>query len=367
MDIKRLILIAGASLCVLVAYTAENIAMDRVARWIEVDQDGYLWWSEEWMQLFEANNFVDRGKGRILLTGSSEVREGFLFDEFESELHGFEVYNNAYSNHTLQTLMVVLQYIESAYGPSAVPDKIVLGVAPLFLLDEPSIDRSYLPKVIDRYSPFFNLDTGSRPVRLVSKGWRDSLEARYRYLTHQSRRFQGTMRGLMRFGVLTVAPGMADSQWIQYGLVPSKYHHLPPIDQRKQLQEVRRDIPSPPDPVVFAATARMEWAMLSAFVADHDIDLYVVNMPQTTLLLDDYYSETYDGYMQLLRNLAGDVPFLDLARFLQDDEFYDTLHPNLLAARRVSKRVAQFVRETDAVRHRASLGRDAGSIVHTQP
>ena len=200
MDIKRLILIAGASLCVLVAYTAENIAMDRVARWIEVDQDGYLWWSEEWMQLFEANNFVDRGKGRILLTGSSEVREGFLFDEFESELHGFEVYNNAYSNHTLQTLMVVLQYIESAYGPSAVPDKIVLGVAPLFLLDEPSIDRSYLPKVIDRYSPFFNLDTGSRPVRLVSKGWRDSLEARYRYLTHQSRRFQGTMRGLMRFG-----------------------------------------------------------------------------------------------------------------------------------------------------------------------
>ena len=57
--------------------------MDRTAGWVEVEQDGYLWWSEEWMQLFGAENFVDHGRNRILLIGSSEAREGFLFDEFE--------------------------------------------------------------------------------------------------------------------------------------------------------------------------------------------------------------------------------------------------------------------------------------------
>src|SRR5262245_35921708 len=120
-DFKRLRLIAAAVMCVLLAYVGANAAMDRLARWVEVKQDGYLWWREEWMQLFGAENFVDRGRNRILLAGSSEVREGFLFDEFEAELPGFEVYNNALSNHTLEMLLIVLQYIETAYGPSAMP------------------------------------------------------------------------------------------------------------------------------------------------------------------------------------------------------------------------------------------------------
>ena len=122
-----------ASACALAAYIGANMTMDQVARRVEVDQDGYLWWSEEWLQLFGAQNFVDRGKGRILLSGSSEGREAFLFDEFEAELHGFEVYNNAYSTHTFTTFLLVLRYIETVYGPSAMPQKIVLGVTPLFV------------------------------------------------------------------------------------------------------------------------------------------------------------------------------------------------------------------------------------------
>jgi hypothetical protein len=297
------------------------------------------------MQLFGADNFVDRGKDRILLTGSSEVREAFLFDEFESELQGFEVYNNALSNHTLETLLIVLQYIETEHGPSAMPQKIVLGVTPLFLLDQPSIDRSYLPRVIDRYSPFVSVDIGSRPARLLPKGWFDSFVSRYRYLTHQSRRYKGALRGVMRASVLTVAPGLADRQWMRSGLVPSKYHHLRPIDQREQLRELRRAQPSPPNPVELAPTVRREWSTLREFVVNHDIELYVVNMPQSTFLLDDYYAGMYDEYRQLLRSVTDDVPFLDLARSLQDDEFYDVAHVNLVAARRTSRRVARFVRD----------------------
>jgi hypothetical protein len=346
---KRLLLIAGASMCVLIAYIGTNVVMASAARWVEVEQGGYLWSQEEWMQLFEADNFVGRGRGRILLAGSSEVREGFLVDEFEAELTEFDVYNNAFSNHTLETLIVVLQYLETAYGPSAMPQKIVLGVTLPFLLDVPPINsnRSYLAGVIDRYSPFVSLDVASRPGRLVRKGWLESLVSRYRYLTHQSRRYRGAVRGVMRWGVLTVAPGLTDRPRLQFGLVPSRNHHRPPIDQREQLQAMRRVLPPPPDPVALEGTVRMQWAMLVDFVANHHIDLYVVNMPQSTFLLNDYYVEMYGDYERLLRSVVGDVPYLDLARSVRDDEFYDVTHLNLGAARRTSRRVAQFVRKTE--------------------
>jgi hypothetical protein len=346
LDSKRLRLIAGVSMCVLFAYAGAGMAMDRTARWVEEEQDGYLWWREEWMQLFGANNFVDRGRGRILLIGSSEVREGFLFDEFEAELPEFDVHNSGFSNLTLEKLLIVLQYIETAYGPAAMPQKIVLGLTAQTLLGPPSLEESYLPAVIDRYSPLVSLDIGSQPARLVRKGRLDSLVARYHYLTHQSRRYQGALRGVMRAGILSVAPEMADRYWLRLGLVPSIYHHLPPRDKKEQLQTVRRNYPSPRDPVALAATVRTQWAMLQDFMLDHDIDLYVVNLPQPTILLNDYYKATYDDYEQLLQSIVGDVPFLDLARFLRDDEFHDVTHPNLAAARRTSRRVAQFVRES---------------------
>ena len=346
MDFKRLRLVALAALCALAAYIVVNITMDQVARRVEVQQDGYLWWSEEWMQLFGAHNFVDRGTGRILLTGSSEAREAFLDDEFEAELQGYDVYNNAYSNHTLTTLLLVLRYIETVYGPSAMPQKIVLGINPFFALDEPSLENSYLPRVINRYSAFVSVDAAQWPPRLEPKGRLDSLVSRYQLLTHQRRRYQGAMRGVMREAVVTLAPRFADQYWVRFKLVPSKYHHLPPIDQQKALKMLQQVVPAF-DPGPRADRFRQEWAMLEDVVAVHNSNLYVVNMPQSTWLLDDYFKESYDDYMQLLTSVMGDTPFLDLTHFLRDDEFYDMTHANLVAAKRVSKRVAQFVRETD--------------------
>jgi hypothetical protein len=322
--------------------------MDRIARWVEVKQEGYLWWEQEWMQLFGANNFVDRGRGRILLAGSSEVREGFLFDEFEAVLQDFDVYNNAYSNQTLETLLIVLQYIERVYGPTAMPQKIVLGVTPKFLLGEPSLDRSYLPRTINRYSPFVSVDATSQPARLTGKGRLDSLAARYRYLRHQSQRYMGALRGVMRAGILSLAPGLADRYWVRMRLVPSYYHHLPPRDPIERLQTLRRILPSPPDPIAQAATVRAQWTLLKNLAIDYEIDLYVVNMPQSTLLLDDYYVEMYAGYERLLRSLTSGAHYLNLARSLRDDDFYDMTHLKLAAARQTSRRVAQFVRETEA-------------------
>jgi hypothetical protein len=349
-------------MCVLVTYVGVNAAMDRAARWVEAEQDGYLWWKEEWMQLFGANNFVGRGRNRILLAGSSEGREGFLFDEFEAELQGFEVYNSSFSNQTLEALIVVLQYIETVYGPPAMPRKIVLGFTPLTLLDVPPLEATYLPRVIERYSPVVRLDTASRPPRLIRKGWRDSFLARFRYLTHQSRRYQGAVRGVMRASILRVNPELADRSWLRLGLVPSVYHHLPRRDPKERLRELRRLVPAPPDPVARSATVRTQWAVLKDLVVAHGIHLYVVNAPQSTLMRDDYYKTVYADYQRLLRSVVGDTPYLDLARFLHDDEFHDITHPTFAAARRMSRRVAQFIKETDAERHSPSAAPKSPSV-----
>jgi hypothetical protein len=347
-EYRRLLLIVAVSTCVLIAYGAANLAMDRLARWVEVKQNGYLWWREEWMQLFDAHNYVDRGWGRIMLAGSSEVREGFLSDEFEAELPGVDVYNGGISNNTLELLLIALQYIETAYGEAALPKRIVLGVTPLFLLGEPSVERSYLPRVINRYSPAFNLDTRSRPARLIRKAPHEALISRYRYVKHQSRRYKGALRGVMRAGVLSVAPALADRYWLRFGLVPSIYHHLPPADPKERLQALARNLPSPPDPAGKAAAVRAQWAMLRAFTIEHSIDQYVVNMPQSTLLRHDYWGSKYADYEQLLRSLTSDVYYLDLARMFGDNAFYDVTHLKLAAARQASRRVAQFVREMDS-------------------
>ena len=295
------------------------------------------------MQLFDARNFVGRGGGRVLLSGSSEVREAFLVDEIETALPGVEVYNNAYSNHTLETFLLVLQYIEAVYGSSAMPQRIVLGITPWFALNDPDIDESYLPRVIDRYSASMRVDKESQPPRLAPKGWNSSVVSRYRLLTHQSRRYRGALKELVRATVTAVAPGFADQYEMQQHLVPSRFHGLEPIDQASQLDELRRfgrtSVVTEERRRTFAA----EYAKLREFVTDNEIDLRLVNMPQSTWMVDRYFGNAYDDYRRMLASVVGDTPFLDLSRFLDDDEFYDMSHPTLSGARRVSLRVAEFV------------------------
>ena len=356
MDSKRLRLIIGASACAVLVYVVANLAMDGLARRMEVSQRAYLWWQEEWMQLFGPANFVDRGKHRILLSASSEGREGFLFDEFEAELQGSDVYNNSYSRHSLTALLLVLQYIEVAYGPSAIPRKIVVGATPEFVFNLPLIQNSYLPRVIDRYSSHVRVDLESSPPRLVPKSWLDSVAGRYFFLTHQSRRYRNALRAVRRAVIERVAPELAGSYWVRLQLVPSTYHHLPRRDQAAELKRAKRVGLAAPDPVASAESLRVEWAALERFVKDRNIDLYVVVLPQSTWWINAWYEETYDDYRRILRDVVGNTPFLDLADFLRDDEYYDMTHATLASAKRISQRVARFVRETDESRSHAGSG-----------
>ena len=67
--------------------------------------------------------------------------------------------------------------------------------------------------------------------------------------------------------------------------------------------------------------------LLSALISN--MDLYVVNMPQSTWMVDRYFEGTHDGYKQLLRSVVGDTPFLDLGRLLSDAGGRAVAHPRL--------------------------------------
>jgi hypothetical protein len=331
--------------------------MEQVAQWVEVEQNGYLWWAEEYMQLFSATNFVGRGEHRILLCGSSEGREGFLFDVMEADLPGFEVFQNSYSAGSMTTLLIMLDYIEKAYGSTAMPDKIVLGITPWFVTNRYSINESHVPTVINKYSPYYRVDRTQGELHLVPKNRLEAMVARYRLLTQQSRRYQGALRGVFRAIVTYFRPDLADAYWLRRGLVPSKYHHLPRRSNKNAAIHwvMRSKLPSI-EPGPYRETMRKEFAKLQEFTKRNGIELYVVNLPQSKWLIDEYFGASYDENVQATACLIGDTPFLDLGRFLSEEEMFDLLHPTLDGSRKVSRRVAQFVRETEAQRLVANEG-----------
>ncbi len=73
-------------------------------------------------------------------------------------------------------------------------------------------------------------------------------------------------------------------------------------------------------------------------------------MPQSRWLVEEQYGSTYDDYLKEVRIALGDTPFLDLGRFLPEDKYFDLIHPNLEGAELVSRRIAKFIRDTDAAR-----------------
>ncbi len=356
-DAPRPLLTLAVAGCALVAWIGSHLVMEPVSRWAETEAGAYLWKTEEWLQILSASNYADRGRGRLWMFGPSESREAFDAERLSAALPGLHAYQNAQSVGTLDDGLVALRYIEAEYGPTAIPDAVLLGVTTRAVANIRGVP-SPLFQALDKYSPSWGVDAEARPPVLVEKGPLAGLRSRLRFRGHQQRRYRNALACVALTTIDRVRPGGGGFTKARCNLTPYKYRHTSP-------QPLARIVAWLKEPKGFWAEAgtwrpteneariRGAFAAWRAFAARHGIELYVVNMPELSYNRGLYQPGVYDAYLSLVRECLGDTPFLDLRTALPDDEFHDWCHPRAVGAHRVSDRIAAFIAE-----HRARGSED---------
>ena len=334
-------------LCPLGALAIAVVAMEGVARWVEVNQRAYLWSQEEWLQVLTPSNYVDRGSGRILMSGSSEAREAFLDDRIREGLPGFEVYLNAFASATLTDLGLLLDYVSSEYGPSALPDKLVLGIGTRMMANFRAAPDSLLANAIDSYSPSFWVEESVDGPRLVPKTRLESVLARLRFLSHQTDRYRAATHAVRRASTIVIRPELAQDYHLKQGLTPARYHFAKgmPVERKEPYVRTTGNWPAVHKWDFLADRPRItrEARKVVAFTRCHGIELFVINMPELSINRELYEPGVYEQYLEVVREAFGSTPILDLRSLLADDEFFDVSHPSLKGAIKISDQVVDFI------------------------
>ena len=346
-----------------------------IAVWAETTTDAYPWRTSDFYRILLPSLYDDRGADRLLIAGPSEARENLLFETFDRDFPDLKAFQGAQSLGTFDDFLLSLEYAERVYGPDAAPTLLVLGVTPRFVGGIPR-GKSPLVKVIRLYSPHLDVDTGSRPSRLVEKGIVRRVICRLQFLGRQKRRY--------RAGLITLALTLAGEpilrdrdparpvyvmtpadvsrlrserglfgaafEVMRVGISPYKYHHRRSIPAETVGSWMRNPASfwytvHQWDPRDDADLIRLQFARLREYVDRHGIELFVVNMPEHPSNIEGYAPGRYESYLSLVAECVGKDRLLDLRTFLRPDEFYDAAHANYAGAVRISDRVSRFVRE----------------------
>jgi hypothetical protein len=320
-------------------------AFEQVARFAEVHLNAFLWRKDDTLRLFSAHNYVGRGRGRLMIYGPSEAREALFPEELGAAVTGLAPYQHAQSIGTLQDGLVILEYLERAYGPTAMPEALLLGITPRFVANI-RLAPSPLFTAINRFSPRFTVVEGEHPPRLVPKTPIGALHARAELLSVQPDRFRRGLFAVAASVATTVRPSLASNRRVWGPVSQAKY-----LNSRIAPDETLRgwlagDVMAAVhrwDPEAHREEILRQIGRLCAFADRFGIRLYVVNLPEMSWNRELYDAKHYASYMSIVRAALGDTPFLDLRTFIPDDEFYDTSHTMWAAGKRVSRRVAEFI------------------------
>lgn len=348
----RVRLLLGLAAGLFLTWAGLGFGLGRLAKYEESERGRYLWYMEEWLQLLQPHDFVGRGDRMIFLAGASEAREGLLYEVFGAAFPGQVVYHGAQSLGIMRSVLLQIEYIDRVYGPSGFPHRIVLGVNPRFIYNVPSLDRTPIFTAISRYSPRYDVEDTGNDYRFVEKDRVASLQARYRFLTKQTRRYRNALRAVAHDIVARVAPALADANVLTVALRPYKYHHLRPFPSEEHYAHFRSLDPVPytvdgPD----GQAVRTDAARLMQIVARNGAELYVVAMPEGAWMAPHYAGTFHDDYMELLRSAYAGVPVLDLRHLLGDGFFYDRSHATRAGGERISRAIADWMKESAGPAH----------------
>lgn len=334
---------------------ATYVALDQAARFAEVRLGAFLWRKDDTLRLFAAHNYVNR-RGRLLIYGPSEAREALFPEEMRPSLTGLEPYQHSQSIGTLDDGLLILEYLERAYGPSAMPEALLLGITPRFIANIRS-EQSPLHAAINRFSPHFTVEEED-PPRLVPRTTISALRARAALLSVQPDRFR---RGLFAIAAKTATaamPSLASSRRVWGPVSQAKYINFRIASDDELRTWLASGIMAAVhdwDPEAHRDEIERQLGQLLAYSERFKIRLYVVNLPEMSWNRELYDAQRYASYMRIVRTSLRDTPFLDLRTFIPDEEFYDSSHTMWTGGQRVSRRVAAFI-ETER-----SGARDAGA------
>ncbi len=335
--------------CVVAAYAASHVVMGYAARYAEIDLGAYLWWQEEYLQLFTPSNYENRGTDRLLIYGPSESREAFMPKRLTELLPTLKAYQHSQSIGTIDDGLVVLNYIEQAYGSAAMPRSILLGITTRFISNIRG-EPSPLFRAINRYSPDFKLDESTKPPTLVHKSFLESYFARLRFINRQQQRYRSSIRAIVRHYLIMLKPSLEENEWLARQLTPAKYYHL----RRLPIEATKEWLSRPGSfweavhawkPAEDRGQIIRNLSAYKAIAKRHHTDLYVVNMPELSWNRKLYQPGAYEAYLAAVTDALGHAPFLDLRTYLSDDDFFDSCHATKAGSIKVSTRVAAFIIE----------------------
>jgi hypothetical protein len=326
---------------------------DRLSVQVERRLGAHLWRFEEWMLLVDPSRYQHGEKPTLQIVGPSESREAFWPQAFRSRA-GFRGFlNDSLSMSHLDDAVTQLEYVERAFGASAIGDTLVLAVTPRFALGYAPGDRP-LPIVINRYSTHFSLDESTRPQQLVRKSLAAAALARIRLAAHSTARYRAALEGVRAWLRAGGSPRRLEANLLASHLVGARYatrsahgkaEYYEWTRSGRGVYEAMRDI----DP------GDRRDAVLAAFLRIREIAsragarILVVNMPEGGWLRSGFYAPGYaEAYHDLLCEAAIGLPLLNLRGFLTDDEFFDWSHPTYSASLRLSAHVADEIARLDA-------------------
>jgi hypothetical protein len=375
-DSEKLRIAGAAVLAVVGTYVLAVASLGALARHVESTQDVYPYKNEDWLRYLLPTLYADQGKPRLLITGPSTARENLVVEVFADSFPDHEVVQGGLSVGTLSDVLLSLDYLRLVYGPESLPEVLVLGISTRFIADIP-VERPF-EIGLDRYSPHYRVEgAGTAGPRLVEKSPLEGLVGRFRFLIHkQAPRYQVAVSALARPLIPSAlseassardAPGQPLGSRIRQlvfgrdvsetgldGLIadlisPYKYRKMAPWTREELVAWL--DYPDTwwkdvhawdPDEDRRAVVGRLE--RLLDVVRSHQIELYVVNLPEREVSRRRYDERSYSRYLELVRTTLGDTAFLDLRDALPDDEFHDLEHATLEGSLRVTNDAIAFVR-----------------------
>lgn len=339
--------------CIGLLAVGAHVMFELAARFAERRLGAYLE-KEAYLRLFSPANYVGLGRDRLFIYGPSEAREAFLPEELAPALPGIVPYQNSLTIGTLEDGLVLLNYIESAYGRSAVPDMLLMGITTRFIADIRT-EASPLFRGINKYSPTFTVDESQHPPALVARSRIDSLRARFALLGMQPERYQRGIFAIASDLAIKAQPRLAANERLWQPVRAGKYLR----GKRWSPESLKKRMAMPAglwasvhgwDPERDRDRVTRELRLLLDYTSRHGIALYVVNLPEMSWNRMFYEPGRYEAYLDVVRSALGPTPFLDLRTFLEDDDFYDSSHATWQGSIRVSKRVGDFIAERAARR-----------------